>query len=70
METTINCAEACVNGCVLGEQCPHREYADKTQDFISNTSLDSMLEMAEEAVRKKRMAPPQWVIPDFGDSES
>jgi hypothetical protein len=70
METTINCAEACINGCVLGDKCPHREYASKAEDFISNTSLDSMLEMADEAVRKKRMAPPQWVIPDFGDSES
>ncbi len=70
METTINCAEACVNGCVLGDKCPHREYVDQAEDFINNTSLDSMLAMAEEAVRKKRMAPPQWVIPDFGDSES
>jgi anti-sigma factor ChrR (cupin superfamily) len=70
METTINCAEACVNGCVLGDKCPHREYANKAEDFISNTSLDSMLAIADEAVRKKRMAPPQWVIPDFGDSES
>lgn len=70
METTINCAEACVNGCILGDKCPNREYADKTGDFISNTSLDSMLAMAEEAVRKKRMAPPQWVIPDFPDSQS
>ncbi|MEB3826527.1 hypothetical protein LKK83_03410 [Phormidium sp. CCY1219] len=62
---TINCAEACVNGCVLGDKCPNREYAAQTSQFISETSLDRMLEMADEAVRKKRMQPPQWVIPDF-----
>ncbi len=70
MDTTINCAEACVNGCVLGDDCPNREYAEKTEDFINKTSLDSMLEMAEEAVRKKRMEPPKWVIPDFPDFNS
>lgn len=62
----INCAEACVNGCILGDQCPNREYAATTSNFISNTSLDEILEMAQEALRKKRSEPPKWVIPpDF-----
>lgn len=62
----INCAEACVNGCILGDQCPNREYVATTSNFISNTSLDEMLEMAQEALRKKRSAPPKWVTPpDF-----
>ena len=61
---TINCAEACKNGCVLGEQCPNLEYKVKAAKFINETSLDQMLEMAENAVRKKRMEPPQWVLPD------
>ncbi|MGD1804252.1 hypothetical protein ACP6PL_02260 [Dapis sp. BLCC M126] len=65
MENTINCAEACVNGCVLGDGCPNKEYAQEISKFIDNTSLDKMLEMAEEAVMKKRMAPPKWVIPEF-----
>lgn len=65
METSINCAEACVNGCVLGDKCPNREYAAQTEDFISNTSLDQMLEIAEEAIRQKRMQPPTWILPDF-----
>ncbi|NES08386.1 MAG: hypothetical protein F6K22_39970 [Okeania sp. SIO2F4] len=65
MENTINCAEACVNGCVLGDRCPNKEYVKETSKFIDNTSLDKMLEMAEEAVMKKRMAPPKWVIPEF-----
>ncbi|MDL5056882.1 hypothetical protein [Geitlerinema calcuttense] len=66
--TTINCAEACVNGCVLGDRCPNKEYAAQASQFIQETSLDQMLEIAEEAIRKKRMQPPQWVIPDFPDS--
>lgn len=64
MQPQINCAEACVNGCVLGDKCPHKEYAAQASQFIENTSLDQMLDMAEEAVRKKREEPPQWVIPD------
>lgn len=65
---TVNCAEACVNGCVLGDQCPHLEYTQQTSKFIQETSLDTMLEMAEEAVRKKMMEraaqPPKWVLPE------
>lgn len=60
----INCAEACVNGCVLGDKCPNLQYQEEASKFIQETSLDQMLEMAEEALRKKRMAPPQWVIPE------
>ncbi len=66
--TPINCAEACVNGCILGDRCPHRENLATVSNFIENTSLDRMLEMAEAAVRRKMMermsAPPQWVVPD------
>jgi hypothetical protein len=58
METTINCAEACVNGCVLGDKCPHREYANKAEDFISNTSLDSMLAIADESRSQKTDGTP------------
>ncbi|CBN56275.1 MULTISPECIES: hypothetical protein [Kamptonema] len=65
VESTVNCAVECVNGCILGDKCPKREYAAATSSFIENTSLDKMLEMAEEAVRKKRSEPPKWVIPDF-----
>jgi len=65
VETQINCAEACVNGCVLGDQCPNKEYAAKASKFIKETSLDKMHEIAEAARRKKMMEPPKWVIPDF-----
>jgi len=64
----INCAEACVNGCVLGDRCPNREYTAQASKFIEETSLDDMLTLAEAAVRKKMMEraaePPQWVLPD------
>ncbi|MEB3339594.1 hypothetical protein [Okeania sp.] len=65
MDNTIKCAEACVNGCILGDRCPNKTYAEGTSKFISNTSLDQMLEIAEEAVNKKRMASPKWVIPEL-----
>ena len=61
VESTVNCAVECVNGCILGDKCPKREYAAATSSFIENTSLDKMLEMAEEALRKKRSEPPKWV---------
>ncbi|WP_428843013.1 hypothetical protein [Sphaerothrix gracilis] len=64
----INCAEACVNGCVLGDECPNLEYKQQATEFIKDTSLDDMLKMADEAVRKKMMErasqPPKWVLPD------
>jgi hypothetical protein len=65
LETTINCAEACVNGCVLGDKCPNLQYVAQASKFIEETSLDQMLEIADEALRKKMTAPPKWIIPDF-----
>ncbi|MFB8790430.1 MAG: hypothetical protein U7123_16650 [Potamolinea sp.] len=65
MEVNVNCAEACVNGCILGDKCPNKEFAAEASNFIKETSLDKMLEIAEEARRKKLLQPPKWVIPDF-----
>lgn len=65
METTIDCAKACVNGCVLGDKCPNLQYVAQASKFIEETSLDQMLEIADEALRKKMTAPPKWIIPDF-----
>ncbi|MEA5535370.1 hypothetical protein [Crocosphaera sp. XPORK-15E] len=64
MENPVNCQIDCVNGCILGEKCPHREHAEEAAQFIQETSLDQILEIAEEARRKKLTQPPQWVIPD------
>ncbi|MDX2228004.1 MAG: hypothetical protein NW220_00095 [Leptolyngbyaceae cyanobacterium bins.349] len=62
--TTINCAEACVNGCVLGDKCPNLEYKSEAMKFVNETSLDKMLEIAEQARLKKMTAPPQWILPE------
>ena len=68
----VNCAIDCKDGCVLGDQCPHKGDQQKAAEFIENTSLDTMLEMAEEAVRRKREARasegPKWVFPEDGIS--
>jgi hypothetical protein len=65
VESTVNCAEACVNGCILGDKCPNKEFVAEASKFIKDTSLDAMLEIAEAARIKKLMEPPKWVIPDF-----
>jgi hypothetical protein len=62
--TTVDCLTACVNGCILGDKCPHRKYAAMATKFIEETSVDKMHEIADEAFRKKMTAPPQWVLPD------
>jgi len=64
VEVNINCAEACVNGCVLGDRCPNLEHRQAASKFIDETPLDKMLEIAEESVRKKLSQPPQWVLPE------
>ena len=64
MEGTIDCATACVNGCVLGEKCPNKEYAAAASNFIKEVSLDEIIEMAAEAQRKKITAPSVWILPE------
>jgi hypothetical protein len=64
VEVNINCAEACANGCVLGDQCPNLEYREAASKFIDETPLDQMLEIAEASLRKKLTQPPQWVFPE------
>ncbi len=66
----INCAVDCIDGCILGDQCPHKDTQQETSQFIANTSLDDMLEMAAEAVRRKQAKRasegPKWVFPEDG----
>lgn len=64
MTKTVNCPVECVNGCILGEECLHREFAQETSEFIEQTSLDKILEIAEAARLKKLTEPPKWIIPD------
>jgi hypothetical protein len=65
--TTIDCATACQNGCIQPDNCPGKQHVNAAADFIGETSIDKMHEMAEAARRKKMMAPPQWVIPEWND---
>jgi hypothetical protein len=52
----------------LGEKCPHREHLAATTQFLQDTSMDQILAIAEERVRKKfdemqnrtLPEPPQW----------
>jgi len=64
MSKTVNCQVECLNGCILGEECPNQEFVAETSKFLENTSLDKMLEIAEIARLKKISEPPKWIIPD------
>ncbi len=68
----VNCAVDCKDGCVLGDQCPHKDNQAKASEFIESTSLDDMLEIAAEAVRRKQQERasegPKWVFPEDGIS--
>jgi hypothetical protein len=64
MTQTVNCAVQCVNGCILGDNCPHKEHAQEASKFIKETSLDEMIELAEAARFRKMSEPPKWIIPD------
>jgi hypothetical protein len=64
MTTQVNCAVDCINGCILGDRCPNKEYAEEASQFIEETSLDKMIEIAEIAKMKKLTEPPQWIIPE------
>lgn len=64
----INCAVDCQDGCLLGDRCPNLAHTAKAVRFIADTSLDQMLEMADQAVRRKMIErasqPPKWVLPE------
>ncbi|TVQ05622.1 MAG: hypothetical protein EA368_18985 [Leptolyngbya sp. DLM2.Bin27] len=64
----VNCAVDCKDGCVLGSDCPNLKYTEEATKFISDTSLDDLLAMADEAVRRKMLErasqPPKWVLPE------
>jgi hypothetical protein len=68
----VNCAVDCVNGCLLGEDCPNQEFRQQAAQFIADTPLETMLEIADAAVRRRAMErmlgsePPQWVFPEDG----
>ena len=62
----VNCAVDCASGCILGEECPNLDYKNQASAFIQETSLDDMLAIADEAVKKKMTQAPKWVFPEDG----
>ncbi len=59
MATAVNCAEACVNGCVLGEACPHREHLAAALKFVAETDLDRLVAVAEASAPQRRLRQVQ-----------
>lgn len=64
MSVTVDCQKECVNGCLLGDECPNKDHQEAASKFIIETSLDKILELAEAARLKKISEPPKWIIPD------
>jgi hypothetical protein len=61
----INCAVDCANGCVLGERCPHREHLAATTQFMQEKSIDQILAIAEDRLRKKFDPNLERPLPDL-----
>lgn len=53
MSRQVNCKEECVNGCILGDQCPHLEYLAKARKFLAENSVDKFIEISDS-----RFLPP------------
>jgi hypothetical protein len=69
MEQKINCAESCIDGCILEDKCPHIEFREAATKFIAETPLEQMLEIAEENLRKRRTESPKWIFPPDSSPE-
>lgn len=63
-EQTIDCAVRCVNGCVLGDECPHQDYKNATSKFIEKTSIEDILKIAADSLEKRLTRSPEFVLPD------
>lgn len=67
-EQVIDCALKCVNGCVLGDQCPHQDYKNAASKFIKNTSIDDILKIAEDSLEKRLTRSPEFIQPEWPES--
>ncbi len=67
MDRAVNCAVDCANGCILGDQCPHREHLAAATQFIQEKSMDQILAIAEERLRKKAPIRSDYSFPDLPD---
>jgi hypothetical protein len=66
-ERTIDCNVECVNGCILGDDCPHRSYQKAASEFIQSKSVDQMLEIAEERLKKQVTQSSVRPFPELPD---
>ena len=63
-EEKNNNDQSSVNSSDSAEQSLNKDYGKEASQFIQETSLEKMLEMAEIARIKKLSEPPKWVFPD------
>jgi len=58
--TTINCAVDCVEGCRLGENCPHLSAARQAIDYINATDWDTLMAKADS-----RAVDPMAILENY-----
>lgn len=64
-ERTVDCAVECVNGCILGDDCPHQEYRKAASKFIQEKSMDDILKIAEDSLIERLTRSPQLSVSDL-----
>ncbi len=64
-DKTVNCAVDCVNGCILGDDCPHQEYKKAASKFIQETSMDDILKLAEDSLVDRLTRSPNFSVPEL-----
>ena len=55
-ETSFDCARECAETCRQPDNCLRDEAQQKVMDFLQNTSLDSMLNLASESLEQRTRA--------------
>ena len=53
---SIDCATACVNGCIRPEACPSAEARARAMALIENSSLDELLNLASDSLESRTRA--------------
>ena len=64
-EKTVDCAVECVNGCILGDECPHQEYRNAADKFIQEKSMDDLIKIAEDSLVERMTRAPKFTTPDL-----
>lgn len=64
-EKTVDCAVECINGCILGDDCPHQEYKNAATQFISDKSIDDLIKIADDSLVERLTKAPKFELPDI-----